>query len=177
MGDDYEGVYFTQLCDVIESPQAPDVALYSNVLWHLHQSEFVPVLNSDKNRVQDALDFRARYIDDDVTPVGIFELMVSLAARIESDTMGGTSDRNRTVDWFWGMLASLGLLNMTNDVYDERDVDRILRIFLGRKYARNGRGGLFVISDDSVDLREEEIWYQAAYYLNEVLRSEGVLEP
>lgn len=177
MAEDYDGVYFTELCAVIDSPQGPDVTQYSNVLWHLHHSEFVPMLQFDKNRVQDALDFRARYIDDDSTPVGIFELMVSLADRIETDTMGGTSDRNRTVDWFWGMLASLGLLNMTDNAYDERDVDRILRIFLGRKYARNGQGGLFVTSDDSVDLREEEIWYQAAFYLNDVLRSEGVLEP
>lgn len=176
MANTYGGAYFDMLCDVVRGMQSPDPSQYSNVLWHMHNTEFIPMLRFDRNRVQDALDFRARFIDDIDTPVGIFELMVSLADRIETDTMGGTANRNRTADWFWYMFSSLGLLAMTNDAYDERDIDCILHNFIYRNYSPNGRGGLFVTSDD-VDLRKEEIWYQAARYLNEVLRSEGVLEP
>lgn len=177
MDSTYGGAYFDMLCDVVRSAQTPDPCQYSNVLWHMHNTEFVPVLKFDRNRVQDALDFRARFIDDTETPVGIFELMVSLADRIETDTMGGTADRNRTADWFWYMFSSLGLQVMTDDAYDERDIDCILHNFIHRTYSQNGRGGLFVTSDTTADLRKEEIWYQAARYLNEVLRSEGVLEP
>lgn len=176
MANEYGGVYFDILCNAIRDAETPNPDNYRNVLWHMHNTEFVPTMSLDDNRVQDALVFRSRFIDDTDTPVGIFELMVSLADRIETDTMGGTSDRNRTSDWFWYMIFSLGLIDMTDDQYHERDIDQILRKFIHREYSRNGRGGLFLTSNRSVDLRKEEIWYQAAFYLNEVLRSEGVLE-
>lgn len=150
---------------------------YYNVLWHLHTTEFVPTLALDRNRVKDAMDFRYGFVHDPTEPVGIFELMVSLANRIEVEIMSGTEDRNRTAEWFWKMFESLGLLDMTDEEYDERSVDRTIRKFICRQYLPNGKGGLFTISDRSVDMRGFEIWYQAALYLNDVLRSEGVLEP
>lgn len=177
MDKDYFGSYFDKLCDIIHNAQSPDPIKYYNVLWHMHNTEFIPVLGLDRNRIQDALAFRHRFIPGVSEPVCIFELMVSLADRIETETMDGTANRDRTAEWFWDMFESLGLLDMTNDAYDERCVDRILRRFICRKYLPNGKGGLFVISDRTVDLRKYEIWYQAALYLNEVLRSEGVLEP
>ena len=178
MATDRWGSYFDKLCLIVRNAQSPDPVKYYNVLWHMHNTEFVPVMYLDRNRVQDALAFRRRFIPiDPGQPVGILELMVSLADRIETETMDGTVNRNRTAEWFWDMFESLGLLDMTDDAYDERYVDRILRRFVNRRYSRNGKGGLFVVSDRSLDLREYEIWFQAALYLNEVLRSEGVLEP
>ena len=174
---DYFGGYFDTLCNLVRSERTPDPIRYFNVLWHMHNTEFVPVLYLDRNRVQDALAFRTRFTRDTSKPVCIFELMVSLADRIETEIMGGTANRNRTAEWFWVMFESLGLFEMTDDAYDERRVDRILRKFINRKYSPNGKGGLFVVSDRTVDFREYEIWYQAALYLNDVLRSEGVLEP
>lgn len=176
MSNEYRDAYFDMLCKMVRSKYVPDPTLYRNMLWHMHNTEFVPILKLDANRVQDALDFRSQFIKDEQTPVGIFELMVSLADRIETDTMGGTADHNRTAEWFWGMVNSLGLFGMTDDLYDERTVDKILHVFISREYYPSGQGGLFVTSDRSVDLTEEEIWYQAALYLNDVLRSEGVLD-
>ena len=173
----YRGAYFDRLCMTVRSARGPDPLRYYSVLWQMHNTEFVSIMRLDKNRIQDALDFRARYLDDATTPVCIFELMVSLADRIETETMGGTVSRDRTAEWFWGMFASLGLWGMTDDVYDEHAVEQILWRFINRRYSPNGRGGLFVTSERAVDLREEEIWYQAALYLNDVLRAEGVLDP
>ena len=176
MNKDYLVAYFDVLCDAIRTPDGPLLSDYYAVLMHLHCTEFKPTLVFDRNRVIDALDYRAKFIDDRDTPVGIFELMVSLANRIETETMGGTSEHNRTADWFWCMMASLGLLSMTDDVYDPRAVDEVIDRFIYREYSPNGDGGLFITTDRTVDLRNEEIWYQAALFLNDVLRSEGVLE-
>lgn len=143
--------------------------------------EFKPIMTMDRNRVEDALVFRRRYFFDGTAdmsnePVSILELMISLADRLETEAMHGTTNRDRTPDWFWSMLYSLGLSDMTDDVYDEAAATRILRRFLRRRYERNGQGGLFTISDTSHDMRKYEIWYQASLYLSEVLRWEGFLE-
>ncbi len=171
------GSYFDWLCDYINNEYSPNPALYYSTLWQLHTTAFTPSIELDNNRVQDALDFRSRFHDElpDV-PVSMLELMVSLADRIEVETMGGTAEYDRTAEWFWEMFASLGLMDITNDNYDSTLVKSILDRFMDRDYSRYGEGGLFVVRDAAIDLRDCEIWYQAALYLNNVLRAEGVLE-
>ena len=105
----------------------------------------------------------------------LLELMVSLATRLEMDVMQGTSMRDRTSDWFWVMIESLGLINMTDEVYDELVVAKVLRRFMRRRYLPNGKGGLFTVPNTLSDMRKEEIWYQAALYLSGVLRAEGFI--
>ena len=83
---------------------------------------------------------------------------------MEDDTVG-----NRTGQWFWNMIVSLGLGSMSDSRYNEREVDRILDIFLNRTYEANGRGGLFTIEDCTYDLRAVDIWYQMMWYLNTIL--------
>ena len=39
--------------------------------------------------------------------------------------------------------------------------------FLHRQYKPNGEGGLFTLEHPKYDLRNEEIWYQAMWYLDE----------
>ena len=58
---------------------------------------------------------------------------------------------------------------MSDSRYNEREVDRILDIFLNRTYEANGRGGLFTIEDCPYDLRAVDIWYQMMWYLNTIL--------
>lgn len=177
MAADSWGYYFDRICDVIRAPQCPDPLRYFTVLWHLHNTTFYPVIFMDRNRVQDALAFRRRFILIDLGhPVGVLEVMVALAERLETDIMSGTVDHDRTAEWFWSMFECLGLLDSSDEVYDERYVDGVLSRFINRKYSKNGRGGLFSVNDPSIDMREYELWFQAALYLNAVLREEGVLD-
>ena len=43
--------------------------------------------------------------------------------------------------------------------------------FLNRQYEADGRGGLFIVRNSRFDLRTVEIWYQAMWYLDEVLEN------
>lgn len=76
---------------------------------------------------------------------------------------------NRTGQWFWGMITSLGLQGMNDSNFDMYKVNNILNTFLERKYLPNGRGGLFTLEHPDRDLRNVEIWYQMHRYLGEIL--------
>lgn len=171
MNDDELWVpYFRWLCTKINDPYMEDPHIYSKLLWQMHTTEFKPTMWQDSHRVMDAIEFRREFSNERMPePVGIFEVMVALCDRIENETMGGTVAWDRTADWFWGMIASLGLLDMTDDNYDEEHVARMLRRFMRRRYEPNGSGSLFTVRRKDVDMRKYEIWYQAALYLNEVL--------
>ena len=66
------------------------------------------------------------------------------------------------------MVHSLGLSDMTNDIWDEKYVDQVIERFLERKYKRNGDGGLFIVRRKDIDMRKEEIWYQLCWHINEM---------
>ena len=78
---------------------------------------------------------------------------------------------DRTGKWFLDMIVNLGLEKMTDDRFDKRYVERILHRFLNREYGRNGDGGLFTVHHSRIDMRSVEIWYQAMWYFDEVLKS------
>ena len=170
--------YFTVLRLVLDrAPYGRDPTKYSKLLWQLHNTPFFAKLSMDENRIADAYEFRRAYSFERLTePIGVLEVMVSLARRLETDIMYGTATTDRTVDWFWVMIESLGLSDMTDDVYDGTAVGRILRRLLRRTYSPNGKGGLFTVSNPDIDMRNEEIWFQAGLYLTNVLRVEGYLE-
>lgn len=177
MGIDNWAIYFDQLCQMVVSQHTPSPRDYTLLLWQLHNTEFVPKVRFDENRLKDALIFRRQVTGVDIDrPVGMFEMMVSLAERIERDTMGGTADWDRTAYWFWEMVESLGLTFMTNKRYDKNAVTSVVRRFLSGGYSSDGSGGLFTTANPDIDMRKRDIWRQAATYLNEVLRDEGVLE-
>ena len=75
---------------------------------------------------------------------------------------------DRTGQWFWNMIVSLGLGTMTDANYDSNYVDDILQRFMQRKYKRTGEGGLFTVPNTRQDLRDIEIWSQLTAYLNYV---------
>ena len=172
--------YFRELCTLLDDDRdSPiDTGPYRRLLWKLHNTEFRASMRMDENRLGDAADFRnehfGEYLDK---PIGMLEMMLSLAKRLEVEIMHGTIEHDRTAHWFWKMVESLGLSGMTDGVYDEIAVSKVLKRFIRRGYSPSGRGGLFTISDPRIDMRRQEIWYQANLYLNDVLRFEGFIEP
>lgn len=153
---------------------------YRKLLTHLHQREFYYILEMDGNRSADGIDLRyrfayenhydyalaTRYLDD--KECSVLEMMVALAIRCEDDYMGDAGTDNRTSQWFYAMIKSLGLDSMTDDIFDERYVDEVVDRFLDRKYKRNGEGGLFTTKDRRRDMRAAEIWYQMCWYLDDL---------
>lgn len=152
------------------------VASFEKLLWRLHETDFRWKLPMDENRASDGIALRWKYaydthkenmydeildaLDGDCS---VLEMMVALAIRCE-ETMDDISVGNRTSQWFWEMVKSLGLGAMYDNRFDSDCVNDILETFLDRKYAPDGRGGLFTIRDCEKDLRKVEIWSQLWWF-------------
>ena len=63
---------------------------------------------------------------------------------------------------------------MSDENFNEHLVRRNISNFIERRYSRNGRGGLFTVRHCIKDMRNVEIWYQMCWYLDEVIKEEGV---
>lgn len=158
-------------------------ASYRKLLCQLHDTAFGYSIAMDGNRAEDGVDLRYRfgyehdiegsaiasYLDN--KECSVLEMMVALAIRCEEHIMDNPDIGNRTSQWFLNMIENLGLGRMTDEHFNRRYVTRILNKFLNREYERNGEGGLFTVHHDRIDMRSVEIWYQAMWYLDEVLKS------
>lgn len=158
-------------------------ASYRKLLCQLYDTVFDYSLAMDGNRAEDGIDLRYRFgyehnlegsviascLDD--KECSVLEMMVALAIRCEEHIMDNPDIGDRTGQWFMNMIKNLGLIEMTDDHFTREYVAQILTRFLDRKYERNGDGGLFTVNHDRIDMRSVEIWYQAMWYFDEVLKS------
>jgi hypothetical protein len=158
---------------------------YRKLFVRLYDTEFTYTIPMDGNRAEDGIDLRYRFgreqlysdamvascLDD--RPCSILEMMIALAIRCEEHIMDDPDAGDRTGQWFWSMLVSLGLGSMDDRKFDRYFVDQTLERFLERGYGRNGEGGLFTV-DNGRDMRNTEIWYQMNYYLREIIREGGI---
>ena len=153
---------------------------YRKLLKYLNSVEFTYILDFDSNRAEDGMDLRYRfgyehdyngpmiaaYLDD--RPCSVLEMMVALANRCEEQIMDDPHAGCRRGQWFFSMLASLGLSGMNDENFVKSDAEEIVSRFLSRQYARNGEGGLFTVNSRH-DMRNVEIWYQLNWYLDSIL--------
>lgn len=152
---------------------------YRKLLSYLHNRTFEYILVKDKNRFTDGMDFRyvfgAEYgytiaeINEhlNIGPCSILELMVSMAYIVEEQIMNDDEYGDRTGEWFWTMIVSLGLSGMEDDRFDRRKFDIIIHKFINRDYEYNGEGGLFTVKNPLYDMRKADIWCQFMWYLSE----------
>lgn len=136
----------------------------------------------DGNRYEDGISIRYRFgyemhIDDaiiaceiDTRKCSILEMMCALSLKCEEHIMSDPDIGDRTGEWFWDMIISLGLSDMTNSHFSKDYIDEVIRVFLHRKYKPTGEGGLFTVpcigDNQSRDFRRIEIWEQMMHYLN-----------
>lgn len=149
------------------------VTNYQKLLWKLFVTDYIWELDYDRNRAADGLYLRREYTTQTGLtmnmgkPCSMLEMFVALARRAEDNIMHDPDIGDRSGQWFWTMLQNLGL-----DVYDDyhyfdAEVERILDIFIHRRYARNGQGGAFPMPNDTRDLRKTDLWWQMNAYLEE----------
>lgn len=179
--------YFQFLMRLInnERPQPP-ARNYGALLNFMYNMEFEYIIPLDENRAYDGLNLRylfsteAPYNYNDILdaldePCSILEMIIGLAHRIETDITCEPDGIDRTSEWFWQMISSLGLEDMTDSNFDSDKVIDILRCFLNRRYSPNGQGGLFTVNNYDGDMRDVEIWYQANIWLNEKIYNENFI--
>lgn len=158
---------------------------YNRLMHKLYSTGFRYFIPRDRNRVEDGIDLRWRYAcivatdDRERTAItrelylphntcNVLELMVALAIRCEETIMDNPKYGNRTRQWFWGMIRSLGLAGMIDNDYNEAYTEEVLDRFMDREYDQDGRGGLFTIKNCEYDLKTAEIWYQLCWYIDSI---------
>jgi hypothetical protein len=147
----------------------------------LHETEFVYLLDMDKNRAGDGIDLRYRFcyengyapdaVDRELEgqPSSVLEMLVALSIRCEEQIMDDPDAGNRTERWFWEMVDSLGLSSLQDGRFNRNFAESVITRFLRREYEPDGRGGLFTIEGCSHDLRTVEIWYQMMWHLDNII--------
>lgn len=167
--------YFEWLYDYVCAGRAHDKMSYKKLFIFLHDIEFRYSIPKDSNRARDGIDLRYRFamLKDDTYvmdildgPCSVLEMMVALAIRCEETIMDNTLYGNRTGQWFWNMMYSLGLDYMCDELFDKIEASDIIDTFLDRRYMPDGKGGLFRIRGCPDDLRDVEIWTQLCWYLD-----------
>ena len=174
---DVNNEYFEWLCDLACRNRYSNQISYKKLLTCLHSTPFRYLIPMDENRAEDGLELRYRFVyendyTDDVEmyidgPCSVLEMMVSLSLKCE-EIMDDAQIGDRTRQWFWGMIANLGLGSMTDDNYNRRYVINTVEQFLDREYEPDGVGGLFTIRNCDYDLRDVEIWHQLCWYLDTI---------
>lgn len=175
--EDYDG-YFLWLCSLVNA----DMTRYSELLWTLHEMDFVWILELDESRSVDGLDLRREYFelcpDEDWIIVlekgcSVLEMLIALARRIEG-VLGDINTGDRTRVWFWEMLRNLGLKPYSNIrlEYDEdgselMDVQLILSKWMNREFDIDGTGSIFPLMNPVHNQLERSIVYQMYDYLIE----------
>lgn len=164
--------YFCKLRDfVCRDIFAPGIS-YDSLLFALFKRPFEFLLPRDANRYNDGLAFRNCYDNhgdySKLAPCSVLEMMIALAVRCEETIMTNPEKGDRTLQWFWGMVRSLGLWGMTDDCFSQAVVDYILDRFISREYNPDGSGGLFTIPNCNRDLRRVEIWTQLCWFLDSI---------
>ena len=169
-----EREYFDWMYDLVTRDRFNKSISFRRLLLYLHEIEFTYIITKDANIAEDGIDLRYRYAyeqNEDVEsyllgPCSVLEMMIALVLRCEETIMDDPELGDRTGQWFWEMVANLGLAGMTDDIFDEDEVEDKIAIFLNREYAPDGRGGLFYIRDCERDLRRVEIWHQMLWRLD-----------
>ena len=157
---------------------------YRRLLSYLHSVTYIPRLEMDDNRRIDGLDLRYRFGYENGYPdtyirrylndqnCSVLEMMIALACKVEEEITDNYIYGDRTSQWFWSMVISLGLNSMEDSKFDSHYCDQVIDNFLSQNYKPNGDGGLFTLEHPSRDLRDVDIWCQFMWYLNENLTEE-----
>jgi hypothetical protein len=174
--DELRSDYFKWLRDIVCANRFHKDISYDKLLTHLHSVDFRWTRALDADRADWGLNMRYRFgqyrkcehVKDYITgPCSVFEMMVALAVRCEEDLMDDPDYGDRTAQWFWNMIVSLGLGSMIDSNFDAEYVDTTIQKFLNREYGRDGKGGLFTLRHATFDARKVDIWYQLCWYLDE----------
>lgn len=173
--DQVKNDYFDWLYNYICRSRINNDISYRKLFMLLHDTEFTFYVRNDFDRARDGIDLRYRFAslrkDDNIMvilddPCSVLEMILALAIRIEETIMDDPRYGDRTGQWFWGMLRTLGLDRMTDDRFDKDEANKKIYRFLERQYSPNGIGGLFYIKDCDTDLTQVSIWKQVCWYLD-----------
>ena len=147
-----------------------DISAYTRLFSELQSIPFVAVMPRDNDRIGDAELQRMEFMNEagislpvDISSgPSVLEVLVALARKLD-DLIGYPESSPER--WFWYMLSSIGLVGYEDHGFVKEAVDEMVRRFLNREYAPDGKGGCCYFPCGK-DLREVDIWYQWMWFLN-----------
>ena len=159
--------YFEWMHDIVCGERFSKGFGYRKLLTFLHDTEFVYFVPYDENRAADGESLRYHYCLVNGCealewclegPCSVLEMMIALAIRCEEDIMVNPEMGNRTAQWFWNMISTMGLASCHDGNFDRVLVEDVVDRFLKREYEPNGRGGLFYVRDWDPDVCKKILW-------------------
>lgn len=182
MAENVKESYLEWMYNLVRHQKYTERKSYRRLFEILYDIEFTYTVDMDVNRYNDGVELRyrfgkttrcrrsdvKRYLDS--KPCSVLEMIVALAVRLEEHIMVDDKYGDRTGTWFWGMIENLGLIDMAYDDRGEEYIRDVVQRFLDHDYDPNGKGGLFTVSYCDQDLRDAEIWYQACWYLDDLIK-------
>lgn len=154
---------------------------YKRLLYFLNSVDFIPHLAMDENRMIAGKEFRYefaacngytnQYVEEnlDIYDCSMLEMMIALSYRIEQQITTDNSYGDRTGQWFWSMIVSLGLGHMDDLHFNRQYCNDVMCRFMHNQYSPKGDGGLFKLENPPGDMRDVDIWCQCMWYLNETV--------
>ena len=173
--------YFEWMCDLVRRGRYDGRISYDRLLRYLHNTDFIYTIRGDVDRAYDGIGLRHRFALQNDTydydyimetlrgSCSLLEMMIALAIRCEESIMSDPRVGDRTGQWFWKMITTMGLGGMTDDMYNEIHIDWTIGRFLARDYEPDGTGGLFRVRDSGYDFRKITIWKQMCYFLDTIM--------
>lgn len=168
MREPIENEYFNWLCAKVTDSNNSN---YFDFLSILHTTEFVWVVQEDKNRAEDGIELRVDFLREtewqpdgvwENQPCSVLEFFIAFAKKAAFQI------RKRLKAWFWEFMTNLGLNEFRriteNDIYT---INEIVDVFIWRRYDPDGHGGMFPMSRTNNDQTKIEIWYQFCEYVED----------
>ena len=137
--------YFDWMYHIVCDDNYYNRVSYKILLDYLFKKDYIPFLEMDKNRESDGLELRRQFglecnipvdlikTNLELKPCSILEMMIALSIkgeRIMFDSFYG----DRTGQWFWSMIVSLGLNHMNDRDFNYQMCDWIIFNFLNNNY-------------------------------------------
>ena len=175
-----EKEYYKWMYNLVANDSASRNVTFHKLLENLYITEFIPTMERDSNIAQHGIDFRYLFgelneyskneidkMSNELGPCNMLEMMVSLSWEIENHIMDDPDQGDRTGQWFWSMIVSLGLGSMDDIHFNKRHFETTMSEFMNREYDFCGHGGLFIVNYPYRDMVNVDIWTQAMWYLDE----------
>lgn len=172
--------YFQWLCWMVGTER--DGNSYHLLLKALHSHQFAWFVPNDDNRAAEGNALRDRFYRHELIPFSfnsndfadcectMLELILGLALRCYS-TLEDSPDNILISEWFWKLLANVGLYDYSDEYYHNMGVSDFVGVIMdkitNRTYHSSGKGGLFPLKKSKKDQRKVELWYQMSEYLVE----------
>lgn len=148
---------------------------YGLLMEELHNTEFVWVIERDKNRAGDGINLRDEFLEGvfDYSsesiigqPCSVLEMLVAFSIRIDAEYTGAPGDPHPE-KIFWEMICNLELNYYDDKAFGWHDIYQILDTWLNRDFDPDGKGSIFPLRKTHRDQRDLEIWSQMQEYLSE----------